>query len=51
MSMWCLLIITGLYSYTALELFLKGNSPMALTMLAYAAGNVGIIWSIEKGLS
>lgn len=47
MSAPLLWLTTAIYAFVSVDLMLKGNQPMSLAFLGYAAANVGIIWSLK----
>ena len=49
MSTPLLMIATGCYVVTAVDLAIKGNGPMSITFSAYALANFGLMASIIRG--
>lgn len=49
MSTPMLMIATGCYILTAIDLALKGNGPMSLTFSAYALANFGLMFAVIRG--
>lgn len=49
MNGWPLWIATGAYVLTAIELGIKGNTPLSLTFAAYAVANFGLMWAAFRG--
>jgi hypothetical protein len=48
MSVWQLWIVGGLYAWTAIDLYRRGEVGLAVAFLAYAVANFGLIAAADR---
>ena len=47
MSMWLIIIIGFVYTAVAIDLYTKGNVPLAIAFTGYAFSHIGLAWAAK----